>query len=272
MADVKQTPQGDDDPRNLEGVTTDPDEGKGDVGNVDEGQTQGPEGPGQEPKTGDEPKAESSVEELLAQRDAEVRELRALLREQKREMTELRMQMQGTSKALKDAGVLDEGEEDEEQKRLMQQQEALRAQQLETMLEMMRLNPKYEDVDEVVSQEHFDDMVEAMAEVYAEKTGVSKGEAVMAVEDWIWSQPNPYKLMYAQIKQYHPDYAKQPPKGGGGEPKGPAKAPSSIQAMAGGGGADAAGWTAAKIDALPEDELDKVPRDVYALYLQGKLK
>ena len=268
MADVKQTPQGDEDPRNLEGVTADPDEGKGDEGAVGEGQTQEP---GQEPKEGDEPQGEPSVEELLAQRDAEVRELRALLREQKREMTELRMQMQGTSKALKEAGVLDEGEEDEEQKKLLQRQEALRAQQLETMLEMMRLSPKYEDVDEVVSQEHFDDMVEAMAEVYAERTGVSKGEAVMAVEDWIWSQPNPYKLMYTQIKQYHPDYAKQPPKGDG-EPKGPAKAPSSLQAMAGGGGADAAGWTAAKIDALPEDELDKVPRDVYALYLQGKLK
>ena len=269
MGDVKQTPQGDEDPRNLEGVTTDPDEGKGDEGAVDEGQTQEPEGQeGQKSEEGGEP----SVEELLAQRDAEVRELRALLREQKREMTELRMQMQGTSKALKEAGVLDEGEEDEEQKKLLQRQEALRAQQLETMLEMMRLNPKYEDVDEVVSQEHFDDMVEAMAEVYAERTGVSKSEAVMAVEDWIWSQPNPYKLMYAQIKQYHPDYAKQPPKGSGGEPKGPAKAPSSLQAMAGGGGADAAGWTAAKIDALPEDELDKVPRDVYALYLQGKLK
>jgi len=269
MADVKQTPQGDEDPRNLDGATTDPDEGKGDEGDVDKGQTQEP---GQEPKKSDEPQGEPSVEELLAQRDAEVRELRALLREQKREMTELRMQMQGTSKALKEAGVLDEGEEDEEQKKLLQRQEALRAQQLETMLEMMRLNPKYEDVDEVVSQEHFDDMVEAMAEVYAERTGVSKGEAVMAVEDWIWSQPNPYKLMYAQIKQYHPDYAKQPPKGGGGGPKEPAKAPSSLQAMAGGGGADAAGWTAAKIDALPEDELNKVPRDVYALYLQGKLK
>jgi len=270
MGDVKQTPQGDEDPRNLEGVITDPDEGKGDEGDVDKGQ---PQEPGQEPKEGSgEPQGEPSVEELLAQRDAEVRELRALLREQKREMTELRMQMQGTSKALKEAGVLDEGEEDEEQKKLLQRQEALRAQQLETMLEMMRLNPKYEDVDEVVSQEHFDDMVEAMAEVYAERTGVSKGEAVMAVEDWIWSQPNPYKLMYTQIKQYHPDYAKQPPKGGGGEPKGPAKAPSSIQGMAGGGGADAAGWTAAKIDALPEDELNKVPRDIYALYLQGKLK
>ena len=270
MGDVKQTPQGDEDPRNLEGVTTDPDEGKGVEGAVDEGQTQEPEGQeGQKPEEGGEP----SVEELLAQRDAEVRELRALLREQKREMTELRMQMQGTSKALKEAGVLDEGEEDEEQKKLLQRQEALRAQQLETMLEMMRLNPKYEDVDEVVSQEHFDDMVEAMAEVYAERTGVSKGEAVMAVEDWIWSQPNPYKLMYAQIKQYHPDYTNKGdnPKGGRG-PKEPAKAPSSIQGMAGGGGADAAGWTAAKIDALPEDELDKVPRDVYALYLQGKLK
>jgi len=271
MGDVKQTPQGDEDPRNLDGATTDPDEGKGDEGAVDEGQTQEP---GQEPKKGDEPQGEPSVEELLAQRDAEVRELRALLREQKREMTELRMQMQGTSKALKEAGVLDEGEEDEEQKRLLQRQEALRAQQLETMLEMMRLNPKYEDVDEVVSQEHFDDMVEAMAEVYAERTGVSKGEAVMAVEDWIWSQPNPYKLMYTQIKQYHPDYAKQDKGSGpkGREPKEPAKAPSSIQGMAGGGGADAAGWTAAKIDALPEDELDKVPRDVYALYLQGKLR
>ncbi len=267
MGDVKQTPQGNDDPRDLEGVITDPDEGKGGEGAVDEGQ---PQEPGQEPKEGGEPQGEPTVEELLAQRDAEVRELRSLLREQKREMTELRMQMQGTSKALKDAGVLDEGEESEEQKRLLQQQEALRAQQLETMLEMMRLNPRYEDVDEVVSQEHFDDMVEAMAEVFAERTGVSKGEAVMAVEDWIWSQPNPYKLMYAQIKQHHPDYAKQPPKGG--EPKGPAKAPSSLQAMAGGGGASAAGWTAAKIDALPEDELDKVPRDVYALYLQGKLK
>jgi len=33
-----------------------------------------------------------------------------------------------------------------------------------------------------------------------------------------------------------------------------------------------AGWTSARIDALPESELGTVPRDVYSTYMKGELK
>ena len=35
---------------------------------------------------------------------------------------------------------------------------------------------------------------------------------------------------------------------------------------------DLTGWTAAKIDGLPEDQLAGVPKDVYAKYLRNELK
>ena len=38
-----------------------------------------------------------------------------------------------------------------------------------------------------------------------------------------------------------------------------------------GNAAEKSGWTSAMIDNLPETELDRVPKDVYARYMQGDL-
>ena len=50
------------------------------------------------------------------------------------------------------------------------------------------------------------------------------------------------------------------------------KAASSIQDMGGSGGGTGGGWTADRIDRLSENELNKVPGDIYEKYLQGILK
>jgi hypothetical protein len=76
--------------------------------------------------------------------------------------------------------------------------------------------------------------------------------------------------MYGKIKEVHPSFK------GAAEGKGkgaPVVAPGSVQGVHGGtGSADLTGWTAAKIDGLPEDELTSVPKDVYAKYLRNELK
>ena len=232
----------------------------------------GEEGKGEEPKADEKPeeRKEPTPEELLAQKDQEIIELRQLLREQRKELDALKSRLDKTAQTMKEAGIAPE--EDEEQAKQRELAELRRA-HLETILEAMRVNPKYEDVDEVVSQAHFDDMVEAMAEAYVEKYGGDIRSVAAEIENWIWSLPNPYKFMYEQIKKYHPDYApKQEPAGSPAPtPREPAQAPTSVAGI-GGGASGRGGWTAKMIDELPEDELHKVPKDIYELYLQGKLK
>lgn len=151
---------------------------------------------------------------------------------------------------------------------------------LETLLETMELNPKYEDVRSVCSQAHFDDIFEAIGDSVAAKDP-SKDAAIAALEAEaaVWKMANPYKYMYDLIKQYHPKYAaRQPKKGtepaaddkGKAKPKEPAKAPTSLANVPGKGSSSNA-WTAARIDEMDESELDKVPADIYDKYLRGEL-
>ena len=236
------------------------DEGQG----QDEGKDKGEEGSDDAGKEGGE--KEPGLEEQLAARDAEIQELRQLLRENKRVMDELSSRVEGSEKILDKAGILSE-----EDKKAQKEQDALvkqREKELDTVLEMMRLNPKYEDVDSVVSQSNFDDMIEAMAKDYAERNGVSIREASADVEAWVWSLTNPYRYMYDLIKKHHPSFQKAE----GGKKKKAADAPASLQNLDGGAGGGDVGWTASKIDNLPEEELSKVPREIYSKYLAGELK
>ena len=209
--------------------------------------------------------------------DDEVSQLRIILREQNRRIRELQSQMEKSTGALKEKGLIEEP--DEEETAEAQKLETIRAIQLETILETMRLNPKFEDVDTIVTQSRFDDIVEGFAYAHAQQGGGKTEDYIDAVAEKIWSMPNPYRFMYEKIKQHHPDFktpeakdetpaASQPP--AKSEPK-PKTAPPSVSNLPS-SVSESGGWTAARIDGMAEEELSKVPRDIYQKYLSGELK
>lgn len=231
------------------------------------------------------------------------RELRQILRQQKREMSLLNAKLLRLEKRSTEATKKAEDEGADEETLFGRKREAEKPAEpaddlspvekvqvelanlakakgpiLETLLETMELNTNYADVRDVCSQANFDDIFEAIGDSVAAKDP-SKDSAIAALEAEaaVWRMANPYKYMYGLIKQYHPKYAaRQPQKGkdpvdaGKAKPKEPAKAPASL-ANVPGKGSSANAWTAARIDEMDETELDKVPVDVYDKYLRGEL-
>ncbi len=149
----------------------------------------------------------------------------------------------------------------------------IRSAEITQLLEVMELNPKYEDVRAVCTRSNLDTILDEAAVTVAKAQGISEAAATLLLEREVWSQPNPYKYMYGLIKEYHPSYAagqaveqqKQKP-----APK-VTETAVSLAGIAGGDSGVASGWTSSKIDAMPEMELSKVPPDVYEKYLQGTL-
>jgi hypothetical protein len=225
-----------------------------------------------------------AVEEPVAPKDKtgdadEVSQLRIILREQNRRLREMQQQLEKSNKSLTEKGLIEEP--DEEEVAEAQKADTIRAIQLETLLETMRINPKFEDVDEVVTQSRFDDMVEGFAFAQSQKNGGTAEDYIDAVAAKIWSMPNPYRFMYEKIKQYHPDFKKPEVKDepstpapsqtpAKSEPK-PKTAPPSVSNLPS-SVSESGGWTAARIDGMAEEELSKVPRDIYQKYLSGELK
>ena len=238
-------------------------------------------------------------EEIVPQRDEELAELRAMLRDARKEIAMLKAGKQTSDKTLKvlqerkeSSDLLDDDEVKKEEKVEPTRLEALndeikviaraRGENLRTIRTVMKYTPEYKDIDEVVSQTHFDDIVEAIAKEYSKDAGVDLAEAILEVEASIWKLDNPYEFMYSNIKQYHPKYAKAGDKAEKAPAKEevkevpprerkPAEAPTSIMNVGSGNAAEKSGWTSAMIDNLPEYELDRVPKDVYARYMQGDL-
>jgi len=227
-----------------------------------------------------EPKADETpaVEEPSAPKDKtgdtdEVSQLRIILREQNKRLRELQQQIDKSTKSLAEKGLIEEPDEDEVAE--TQKIESLRAIQLETILETMRINPKFEDVDSVVTQSRFDDMVEGFAFAHSQQNGGKAEDYIDAVAAKIWSMPNPYRFMYEKIKQHHPDFKEveakaETPAPAKSEPK-PKTAPPSVSNLPS-SVSESGGWTAARIDGMAEEELSKVPRDIYQKYLSGELK
>lgn len=219
-----------------------------------------------------ESKVEKEKVEVKEENPDELAELRQLAREQKRQLDALGKQLEDTNKKLQDAQIItpEEVEKNKETQLLILQ----RNEQLENILEIMRLNPKYEDIDTVVSQANFDDMVEAMAKVVVDKEGGKLSDVVRSIEGEIWSMRNPYRFMYDQIKKYHPKFKETISNEKPADKKdlSAQKIATSLQDIPVGGGKDSGGWTAAKIDLLDESELDKVPPDIYKKYLLNQLK
>ena len=240
-----------------------------------------------EEEAGDEEEAEAGGDELG--------ELRSIIRKQTREMAVMREQLKRLTapkqQKKSDLSFLEEEEDEEgegEEKvelseiELLQQDIKQTAEQrgpiLETLVETMELNDKYSDLRKVCTQSNFDDMFEAIGLAVAEKEGIDPVIAALKAEAEIWKLPNPYKYMYDVIKKFHPSFKGKEGKGDADKGKGKSenvtvvKAPSSVAGMGGGSGKSAGAWTAKRIDDLPEDELDKVPEDVYEKYLAGELK
>jgi len=157
-----------------------------------------------------------------------------------------------------------------------------RAEPFNLMVEIMKNSVDYKDVEDVCSQANFDDLVDVIATDVAEKNNISISEATLAVQLRIWQQTNPYKYTYGLIKKYHPAYATDEKDSKKDEESSDTKgkkktakevikaAPGSVADM-GGGSANKSGWTTEKILALPEEELSKVPTDIYDKYMAGEL-
>lgn len=214
------------------------------------------------------------------------------LREQNRILQEslnkLTADYQKLNKILLDKGVITE-EEAKITKEEEEKQNAVyieRQNKLMEIVEMMELSPKYSDVRQVCSQSNLDDIISAFSRYYAKENGGSAADIALKMEQEVWSEINPYKKIYELVKTYHPKYAKKDDKKDDDKKDDENKLaksadgkkavdvnPSAATIGGGGGGsASVAGWTSAKIDALDEEELQTVPKDVYEKYLAGTLK
>lgn len=227
------------------------------------------------------PEKGPTEQDLLQQQN---KELRQLLRDQKKEIALLQGKMSRVETGLKE--TMEEDEKDplapsdvEQLQHTISQIGQEKGTVLETLVEAMELKPDYADLREVCSREHFDDIFEEVGKAVAIKEGIDPTVAALALEAEIWQMDNPYKYMYEIIKEHHPTYAKEesekeePEKKKAAEPekKEPEPAPTSIASVGGSDADTKSGWTSKRIDELSEDELDKVPNEVYQQYLRGEL-
>ena len=148
---------------------------------------------------------------------------------------------------------------------------------LETLLETMKLNPNFQDVEDVCSQRHFDDIFETIGKAVSDKDGTDATLAQMRAEAAVWGMPNPYKYMYNLIKEHHPVYIKVADDKKAATPDGDKKevkkvdAPSSVANLPGSPKTGDGAWTAKRIDEMEESDLVSVPQEIYDKYLQGLL-
>lgn len=215
-----------------------------------------------------------------------IRELKEQVRTSNEALKKITGDYQRLHKVMLEKGLITE-EEDAESKAAEEARKAAFAQRQEKLIEMvaiMEMNPNYADVREVCLQSNLDDVIDAFARFYVKENGGNVGEVAAQMESEIWAAPNPYKKIYEVVKDYHPKYAvkteekkdevkkDEAKKADVPKPKIPVDAtPSAANLGAGGSGTGGSGWTAAKIDALEEDELKTVPRDIYDKYLKGTL-
>lgn len=226
---------------------------------------------------------EQKIEEAKAEGASkeEINELRGLLRELRNDNIALKTRLAAAERVQKgDLGT--EGKEVELSELETYQSRLMEATQRDfsNILAVMEVNPKYEDLAEVCSKSNFEDIFETVAQYRSSENKTDFSTELMKVKSEVWSMANPYKYMYETIKEYHPKYQKPEVKAETKKEEPSAKevldkkkvvtAPSSV-ANIGGGDETKGGWTAEKIDSMPESELHKVPREIYAKWLSGGL-
>lgn len=224
--------------------------------------------------------------------EEENRNLRVLARDQKKELAFLKARLERLEKAV--VMEPEEGEEGPTPARIEELQAVInevaqaKGPVFEVLLETMEQNPKYADIREVCSQGNFNYIISTAADKLAADEGKDSVEVALELEAAIWTDKNPYKVMYNLIKEHHPKYIKPASKKESAESAAstekkeekpvekkavgkPPNAPSSIADAGTGSKTGIAGWTAARIDQMDEMELSKVPPEVYEKYMQGQL-
>lgn len=222
-----------------------------------------------ETKIGESKKDGEKKEKEITSSDEEVGQLRQLLREQKRQISILEGKV--------DISVDAEG--NEIPSRIQELQDSLntlaesREAQLELLVTSMSETEKYADVSSVCTDMRFGDIFDAVASELSDTEGIDFNEALLEVEKSVWSRANPYKYMYEIIKEYHPDFAKEEK-----EKEGEKKVLKAVDIPGSVGNISGTkietsidGWTATKIDNLPESELGSVPANIYSKYMKGEL-
>ena len=282
----------------LEGSTDDKGKGEDEGKAEDENSKKAGETGEAEGEVGEKKEGEGETEELDAVKvlQEEVKDLRQMVRTSKRELTitQAKLERLGERPARKktrDEDEDDDLDEDDEGKGKGKEKEeslstveelqgaiahigATKGAALDVLLETMEQNSRYKDIREVCSRGNFDDIFEVIA-AEAVKDGGNLDETLLEVELSVWNKSNPYRYMYDLIKKYHPSYAEKEGAAGPGDKKegkdkALVKAPGTI-ADKGGDSNLKGGWTAKRIDSLPEDELHTVPKEIYDKYMKDEL-
>lgn len=247
-------------------------EGEGDDAGEKGGEGEGEEGAGGE----GEGEGEDEIAPPVDKTKEEISSLRQMVRAQRNQLKDLEGQLKKQNAALVDKDIIAEDELAPEDAKINEQ----RSEVLDQMVELMELNPKFEDVKSVCTQSNFDDVTETLARAYIAEHGGDEVEVAGQIAEAVWSKANPYKEMYGLVKQYHPDFAGKESDSGVGNKleqaknatKGKKEAAPSLSSLPGStGGKSGSGWTSQRIDQLSEEELNDVPSDIYDKYMMGTL-
>jgi hypothetical protein len=205
-------------------------------------------------------------------RDEEIAQLRKMLSTQHSAIKEFKQHQEQLEKRLK--GEIEDPEGAEAAQVETEKFVAARHDELDGYLEVMRINPKYEDVDDVCSQDNVDKLIHVLASKYVAEKGGELLDAMDGIAGELWSARNPYTTMYAMVKQHvlvkpmattqtEKKFSKTGIKPG-------AEAPTTLGGLPA-GSTVSGGWTTERIDGLSESELHTVPPEVYEKYLKGTL-
>lgn len=246
-----------------------------------------------EAKTEETEETEEATEEESVDLAQENLRLHNLTRSQAKELAFLKSRMERLEKAV--VTEPEEGEEPPPPSRIEELQAEInqiaqaKGPSLEVLIESMSQNPKYADVHEVCSQENLNFIIGAASDALAVQENRDAVEIGLELEAAIWSERNPYAVIYDLVKSYHPAYKKveetetsekkEEAQVADGKTekveektvKEPVAAAKSIADAGKGTKTSLAGWTAARIDEMDEFEIAKVPEDVYEKYMQGQL-
>jgi len=141
----------------------------------------------------------------------------------------------------------------------------------ETLFEMMKLHPNYADIETVVTKESIDDLHDKLATAHSQRSGTDYNTALLMVKTAILQQPNPYGYMYGILKAAKQEATQAVP-AQKQQQKQPPKAPASIADFGDGGKKVESGWTAKRIDEMPEEEWNTIPKDIKEKYMRNELK